>query len=207
VIIPNKPSPPKVVDVVTAVEAVADKVKEEISPAQAPKGAFIEVTVPSLKNSPAATPQIEATVSTPATPPVVAKVSWLKKVGSVIGKILGIVAKDAKPVADTAAAVATAIFPQWGALIAAGDSLISKIALQAIAVESVAAATGTASGTGPAKLAQVLTDVGPAIDQWVANAFPGAAQISTVQKAGLISAVVAIINEVEGTPAATTPAA
>ena len=55
-IIPNA-KPVKVVDITTAVEAVADKVKEEIFPAQAPKGAFIEVTVPSVKNSPAATPQ------------------------------------------------------------------------------------------------------------------------------------------------------
>src|SRR5208283_3102973 len=108
-------------------------------------------------------------------------------VGQVIGKILGIVAKDAKPVADTAAAVATALFPAWGTLIAAGDSLVSKIALQATAVESVAAAAGTASGTGAQKLEQVLTDVGPAIDAWVQNAFPGSKQVSAAQKAGLVN--------------------
>lgn len=175
--------PPKVVDIVTAVEAAKDKIESVFT-----------------------TQKEDAIVSTSATPVVAAPhVSWLKHVGQVIGRILGIVAKDVKPVADTAAQVATALFPQWAVLIAAGDSLVTKIAAQATAVESVAAAAGTAAGTGVQKLEQVLGDVGPAIDQWVANAFPGSKALSAATKAGLINAVVAILNEVEGTPAATSP--
>jgi hypothetical protein len=139
-----------------------------------------------------------------AVPPV--KVSWLKKVGQTIGKILGIVAKDAKPVADTAAAVATVLFPQFSLEIMAADALVSKIALQATTVESVMAAAGTANGTGVQKLTAVLQDIGPAIDQWVANAFPGAAAVSNTSKSGLINAVVAILNEIEGRPVLTPPA-
>src|SRR5690348_4545929 len=141
-------------------------------------------------------------MATAATP--VKKVSWLKHVGQVLGKVLGIVAKDAKPVADTVAQVVSVLYPGLGSLAQAGDALVSKIALEATAVESVAAAAGTASGTGAQKLEAVLKDIGPAIDQWVTNAFPGAKQASAATKAGLVNAVVAIINEVD--PAAVTSA-
>ena len=87
-------------------------------------------------------------------------------------------------------------------MIQAGDSLVTKIALQATAVESVAAAAGTATGTGAQKLEQVLQDVAPAINQWVQNAFPGAKQLTKASQAGLVNAVVAILNEVEGTSTA-----
>lgn len=174
---------PKVVDAVTAVEAVKDKVESVF---ETQKSETVMATAPT------------ATTAAP-------KVSWLKHVGQVIGKILGIVAKDAKPVADTVTQVVSVLYPGLAALAQAGDALVSKIALQATAVESVAAAAGTATGTGAQKLEQVLGDIGPAIDQWVANAFPGSKQISAASKAGLINAVVAITNEID--PAAAPPAA
>lgn len=141
----------------------------------------------------------------PAVPGTAPHVSWLKKVGHVIGKILGIIAKDAKPIADTAAQVATALFPQFAPEIAFADGLVTKIAQQAVVAEGLAAAAGTATGTGLQKLDVVLGNVGPSIDAWIANAFPGAATLSRASKAGLVNAVVAIINEIEGTPAATSP--
>lgn len=125
-----------------------------------------------------------------------AKVSWLKKVGQVIGKVLGVIGKDAAPVADTAAKVAEALLPQFAPEIAKADSLVTNIAKEAIAVEGAAAAAGTGT-TGQQKLDAVLANVGPAIDNWVASAFPGATKVSSAAKAGLVNAVVAIANEVE----------
>lgn len=129
--------------------------------------------------------------------------SFLKHVGQVIGRILGIVAKDAKPIADLAAPVAAALFPQFAPEIAAADALVTKIAQQAVAAEALAAAGAAASG-GPEKLRAVLENIGPSIDNWVASCFPGAKQVSDVAKSGLVNAVVAILNELQAPPAATT---
>lgn len=140
-----------------------------------------------------------ATVVASSTPPAVtaAPVSWLKKVGHVVGRILGIIAKDAAPVAAVAAQVAEAMLPQFSGEIQFADNLVSKIAKEAIAVEGVSAASSTAIG-GAAKLSAVLDNIGPALDQWVAANFPGAAAIGSAEKAGLVNAVVAILNKVEG---------
>jgi hypothetical protein len=150
------------------------------------------------------TAETEQTVATTVTPAVATQpvhVSWLKRVGQVIGRILGIVAKDAAPVANVAASVAEALLPQFAPEIAVADGLVSRIAKEAIAIEGAAASTGQASGTGPQKLATVLSNIGPALDQWVALNFPGAAAVGTAEKAGLVNAVVAILNKIEGNPA------
>jgi hypothetical protein len=182
--------PPKVVDAVTAVESLTDKVENKIDGA-----------------APAQKAEVVVSTTAPATP--VAKVSWLKKVGSVIGKILGIVAKDAKPVADTITQVVSVLYPGLASLAQAGDGLVSKIALEATAVEGVAAAAGTATGTGAQKLEAVLASptVTTAINDWVASAFPGAASLTAATKAGLVNAVVAIINEIDPAAAPPTPTA
>jgi hypothetical protein len=130
--------------------------------------------------------------------------SWLAKIGSVIGKALRVIATDAKPVADTAAKFATAFLPQFAGEIAAADGLVTKITVEAAAVEGAAAAAGNATGTGAQKLETVVQNVSPAIDAWVAAAFPGSKQLSAATKAGLVNAVVAIANEVD--PAETVPA-
>lgn len=117
--------------------------------------------------------------------------SWLAKVGAFIGKVLGVATK-AEP---TAAALATALLPQFAPEIALADDLFNKIVKQALAAEATFAAAGNATGTGPQKLAQVLAAIGPDLDQWVANNFPGQKQVSDVAKSGLINAVVAILNE------------
>jgi len=142
-------------------------------------------------------------MATAATLPV-PKISFLKHFGLVLGKILGFIAKDAKPIADTAASVATALFPQFASDIAAADSLVTKIAKQAIVTEALVAAA-TAPASGPDKLGAVLTNIGPEIDAWVASNFPGATAVSAANKAGLVNAVVAILNELK--PASAAPAA
>lgn len=117
--------------------------------------------------------------------------SWLSKVGSFIGKVLGIASK-AEP---TAAALAEALLPQFSPEIALANDIFNKIVKQAIIAESTLAAAGQATGSGPQKLAQVLAAIGPDLDQWVANGFPGNKQVSDVAKSGLINAVVQILNE------------
>jgi pyrroline-5-carboxylate reductase len=134
------------------------------------------------------------------TPPVVPpkKQSWLSKVGSFFGKILGL-AQKAEP---SAVAVAEALLPQFAPEIALANDIFNKIIKYALVAETTMAAAGDASGTGPQKLAYVLGEVGPLLDAWVASNFPGQRQVSAVAKSGLINAVVAILNELEPPPAA-----
>lgn len=143
-------------------------------------------------------------MSSAATP--APKVSWLKHVGQVIGKILVIIATKVAPEADLASKVAEAMLPQFTPEIQAADNLIDNIAKEAVGAEAMASAAGTATGTGAQKLQAALVNSGPAIDAWVASRFPGATQVSNAAKAGLVSAVVTIMNEIQ--PAsASTPAA
>ena len=130
--------------------------------------------------------------------PVPAKQSFLSRVGHTIGSILKVLAGGVAGPVDMASKVAIAMFPQFTPEIQFADNLVSKIAKEAIAVEGVAAAAGTATGTGAQKLETVVASVGPAIDTWVANAFPGAKAVSAASKAGLVNAVVSILNEQEG---------
>ena len=151
-------------------------------------------------------------MSTPASPAVVTmtasapapKVSWLKRVGQVLGSILKIIARDIAPVADTASKVAAVMFPQFAPGIIAADNLIDNIAKEAITAEIMDQAAATAKG-GPAKLQAVLASIGPMIDQWVANKFPGATAVSNASKAGLVNAVVAIVNDLSAPAIGGTP--
>jgi hypothetical protein len=106
-----------------------------------------------------------------------------------------VVATDAKPVADIVAPVLETLFPGLAVMIQAGDSLISKIAKQALVAETTVQAV-EAAPTGPAKLQAVLANVTPDIDAWVENAFPGSAKLTDIERAGLVNAIVAILNKV-----------
>lgn len=141
--------------------------------------------------------QTMSSTSSSSTAAPAAKVTWLSKVGAVVGKVLKAIATVAKPVDDIATPVLEALFPQFAAPIAAQDSLVTKIATEAVAVESAAAAAGTQTGTGAQKLEAVLEATGPAINAWVAANFPGAKAVSTASQAGLVNAVVAILNEID----------
>jgi hypothetical protein len=141
-----------------------------------------------------------------AAPAQPAKVSFLKRIGQIAGKILSFLANDAKPIADQAAAVAEVLIPQFAPEIAFADNLITRIAKQAVVTESLAAQAGAAVGTGANKLSAVLLDIGPEIDTWVQNAFPGAVEVSIAAKSGLVNAVVAILNELYPATASSTGA-
>lgn len=119
------------------------------------------------------------------------KQSWLSKVGGFIAKVLG-VAQKAEP---TAVTLAEALLPQFAPEIALANDLFNKIVKQAIVAETTLAAAGQATGSGAQKLAQVIAAIGPDLDQWVANNFPGQKQVSETVKAGLVNAVVALLNE------------
>jgi hypothetical protein len=135
-----------------------------------------------------------------------AKKGWLSSVGHFFGSILNIAATKAAPVADMATKVFDVMFPQFATAANTADNLIDNIAKEAIVTEGVVQAAGTATGGGEAKLQAVLANVGPAIDQWVASRFPGSTQVSAAAKAGLVSAVVNIANEVTAPIGASTPA-
>lgn len=142
-----------------------------------------------------------------STMPVVAPhVSWLKKFGLAVAHALGFIAKEAVPIAEAAGTVATIFFPALAPEIALAENLVSKIANQATVTEAAFLAVGSGAN-GPAKLQAVVNAVGPEIDAWVANAFPGAARASSLAKEGLVNAVVALLNDIDGNLALTTPTA
>jgi|SRR5882757_152062 len=122
--------------------------------------------------------------------------SWLSKVGAFFGKVLGI-AQKAEP---TAVVLAEALLPQFAPEIALANDLFNKIVKQAIVAETTMAAVGQATGSGAQKLEQVLAAIGPDIDQWVANNFPGNKVLSTVSKTGIVNAIVAALNELAPPP-------
>lgn len=138
-------------------------------------------------------------MSTPVTPAVPAKVSWLKRIGSFFAKVLAVVAKDGKPVIDDAAKVAEIVLPQFAPLIVSADNIADNIIQEAVAAEAMEQAGAAAQG-GPAKLDAVLLAAGPAIDNWVSSRFPGANKVSDAAKAGLISALVDLVNDVTTPP-------
>ena len=135
-------------------------------------------------------------MSTPVTPTVPAKQSWLSKIGSFIAKVARVVVTDVAPAEKIAVPVAEALLPEFIPLIATADGIFSNIVKEVVNAETVQAVAGTATGTGAQKLAQVLAASGPILDQWVAANFPGATQVADAQKAGLINAIVAILNAI-----------
>ena len=140
-----------------------------------------------------------------STSPVVPHTSWLAKVGHFLGNLLKIIATDAAPIEKIAVPVAKSLLPMFAAEITIADGIFNSIVKEAVAAEAVQAAAENATGSGPAKLEAVLTNIGPVLDGWVSANFPGASGVSKVSKAGLVSAVVAILNEVEGSHPALTP--
>src|SRR5271155_2616349 len=138
---------------------------------------------------------MSSTSPTPAPAPA-PKISWLKKFGQDVLKVLTFVAGKAAPIAEVAGTAVEAIDPALTAPITVAENLITKIATQATVTEGAFAAVEQGSN-GPAKLAAVLGEVAPEIDAWVAANFPGATQVSTVVKTGLVNSVVAILNEID----------
>jgi hypothetical protein len=125
--------------------------------------------------------------------------SWLKKVGSVLAKVLHVIAEESQPIEKIAVPVAKALLPQFASEIDKADGIFSGIVKEAVAAEAVVQAGGATTGGGTQKLSAVLASAGPLLDNWVASNFPGSPQVSIAAKSGLINAIVAILNEVQPT--------
>jgi hypothetical protein len=167
------------------------------------------------KQKPVVAPQAQKEVQMSTTPPVVVtappvvtpaapKVSWLKKVGQFLGKVVGLIAKDGKPVVDDAATVAKILLPQFAGEINAADNIADNI-MQEIVTAEAAEQAGVGVSGGAAKLAAVAAASGPALDNWINSKFPGAATLSADVKNGLINAFVAVFNDLKVPPTVTTP--
>lgn len=177
---------PKVVDAVTAVEAGADKLRNALS---AQKEGTV-TTAPS------------AVVTSAA--PVAPKVSWLKRVGSAfytgLKDVVGFLgSSEVQAVEGQVANVASMLLPAEAPLINGFQTVVGKIFQQAVVSET---ALTNVANAGPQKLSAVVAAIGPELDQWVANNFPGSATISADVKAGLVNAIVALQNSIT-VPAAT----
>jgi len=108
------------------------------------------------------------------------KVSWLKRFGQEVLKVIGIVAKDAQAAEPVIVPLAETLLPAEAPLIAAGASWFDK-AMDLIKINEAAfAAVGQASN-GPAKLAAVTQGVEQDVDAWVAGHFPGSTAIQKVE--------------------------
>lgn len=113
-----------------------------------------------------------------------------------IGHDIKVVWQDVVKYLPSAATLAELIFPAAGAI----PSVVSAIGLiqQAVAtIEQKFAAAGNVTGTGPEKLAQVLTIVGPTVTQLLAAE---KIVVDPTQLTNIINAVVAVLN-VQAAPA------
>jgi len=153
-----------------------------------------------MSTAPPVTPAVTPTVP-------VKHVSWLKRLGSAIyvglKDVVGLLSNPAvQKVEMQVANVATLLLPAEGPLIQTFQGIMGKIFQQAVvsevALQNVASAT-----SNPQKLAAVVGSIGPELDQWVANNFPGSATVSAEVKAGLVNAIVALQNAITVPPAST----
>src|ERR1041385_1924405 len=103
------------------------------------------------------------TVPVAAAPP--AKVSLLKHIGSVLGKIAKVFVKDVAPAEPAIAKALEALLPQFAPAIAAGDGLFTKIAKQML-VTQTAEQLVASPPSGESKLQAVTDAVSQELDAW-----------------------------------------
>jgi hypothetical protein len=143
------------------------------------------------------------TLVTPAVP----HVSWLKRIGSAIytglKDVVGFLGSSKVQAAEAQVAnVASLLLPAEAPLIQAFQSIMGRVFQQAVVTET---AMTNIAGAGPQKLAAVVAAIGPELDAWVQNNFPGSATVSADVKAGLVSAIVNLQNAITVPAATSTP--
>ena len=130
--------------------------------------------------------------------------SWLKTVGSAIWTA----AKDVvhflgsstvRNAEAEAANIASLLLPAEAPVIQAFQGLMGRIFQQAVVTETAFANVASA---GPQKLAAVVAAIGPELDAWVTNHFPGSATIAADVKSGLVDAIVKLQNSITAPPQA-----
>jgi hypothetical protein len=143
------------------------------------------------------------------TPPVVpaGHVSWLKRFGHDVAVgfkyVIGVLGNPKVQAAEQqAAGIASMLLPAEAPLIQEFQVVVGKIFKQTAVTETAMTDVANASGS---KLAAVVAEIGPELDQYVANNFPGSATVSAEVKAGLVNAIVAFQNAIT-VPAAPPPA-
>lgn len=140
-------------------------------------------------NTPDAPPQ-------PTPPAAPKKVSWFKRLCHAIGKVLNVIVTDEQKIQPVIVPALEAAFPALAVPIAAGAELATKIAKQILVTETVGAAVAGAP-TSNAALGAAVAGIGPEIDAWVQNVFPGAAELSAASKAGLVQAFYNALKEID----------
>lgn len=148
-----------------------------------------------------------STSATPATP-APPHVSWLKRLGQAIytglKDVVGILGNPKVQAAEAQVAnVASLLLPTEAPLIQGFQSVVVKIFQQAVVSET---ALTNVANAGSQKLAAVVAAIGPELDQWVANSFPGSAKVSAEVKAGLVTAIVNLQNSITVPTAPASPA-
>lgn len=149
--------------------------------------------------------------SSVAVVPPVQHVSWLKKFGQEVAKIVVFVAKDAVAIEHVAVPVAETLLPMFAPEINLAAGIFDKIAGLAQINEAAFAAVGQASN-GPAKFNALLASVSSDLDFWVTNHFPGSAEIQkgetyVASKATIINGVIAFLNGINAAGATVLPTA
>lgn len=129
-------------------------------------------------------------------------VSWLKKIGNVIAKIVGAVVK----VEPGLVRVAEIALPEFAPEIAMADGLFSKALSMVVTSQGIFTAVGQASNN-EGKLAAVLAGFGQEIDAYIKTNFPGAKALSLDVKTRYVNVMVAIANELDGTAVPANPPA
>lgn len=122
---------------------------------------------------------------------------FLKKIGAAFSKVAHFLAGSGVQIEKVAIPVAKALLPSIAPALDKADGIFNNIVSEVVATETAVQAAGTTSGGGAQKLATVLANISPVLDGWVAAAFPGSKQVSDASKAGLVNAVVAILNEID----------
>jgi hypothetical protein len=140
----------------------------------------------------------------PAVPFVAApKVSWLKSFGRGIWNAASSVihflgGAQVQKLEVGLANLASLLLPAEAPIIQAFQGIMGRIFQQAVVTETQMANVGSA---GAQKLEAVVAAIGPELDAWVANNFPGSATVSKDVKAGLINSIVALQNALTAPPA------
>lgn len=114
-----------------------------------------------------------------------------------IGQDIKAVWSDVEKYLPTVASLAGLLFPAQAATTAAVVNSLQLIQQAVATVEQKFAAMGTATGSGPQKLAQVLAMVGPTVTQLLTSE---GLNYNQAQVTNIINAVVAVLN-VQSAPA------
>jgi hypothetical protein len=120
-----------------------------------------------------------------------------------IGEDIKVVWADVVKYLPEAAGLATLLFPAEAAGITGVVNSVSLIQQAITTVEQKFAATGNPTGTGPQKLAQVISMVGPTVTSLLTAE---GLNYNSAQVTNIINAVVAVLN-VQQAPATVAPVA